>query len=617
MLFAHASPALSTTEKLIQLSTDFLTLYEQIADDPQSVKQQLNARQLQDYDNLHDQAQHHYILAQLASALDISHDIIRHSRDGQSVIDSSNQPWLFHKLKLAELDGLNRQGLGASGRKAAQTALKWAQQNQHLQLEVEALITLGELNISTAEYNQAIEQLQNAYQKAPDSGKGILKANVAGHLAGIYITRGEYEIAIPYLTESLKHSRKHNKVINISIDLFELGRANLIVGNIELGKKQLLESIDISRELRDIQGIAYPTNELAYYELSQGHVAVAEKLANQAHQLFVEADNKLMLFDSFLLFADIYTHKKSHDEAAAAIESAAELLDPERMPYEALRLKHYRANLTAARGDYQNAYTSLSETIYEKATIDAKQSAEKLHQLRSRYELEAKDSENRILTQTNEIQDMEIKRRSEQIMYLTILTAVSLLFVLLLTFFALKYKKQSQLLHDLANYDELTGLRNRSNTLYTIKKIFANHQSHKMISLVMIDLDHFKKINDLFGHALGDKVLRLFGEHCRKHLISQGDIMGRIGGEEFLVCLPGRNCDDTLAVMEALRVITTHMPDHIAAPNLKVSFSAGIACASNSKQSFNELLKKADDAMYQAKTNGRNQIIIHQDSERS
>ncbi len=610
VMAAHASPVLT------QLSPEFDNLYERIGENPQSVAALLESRQIDNYPNTTDQVQHLYILSQVASALDISSDMLSYSRQGMALINEAEQPWLFHMLKLTEISGLNRQGLAAGSFAAATSALNWAQTQSHLQLELVALTVLGELYISMALYKQAIEHLHAAYQKAPTTGKGTLKAHVAWHLAGIYITRSEFEIAIPYLEESLAHNRAEQIPIAVSIDLFELGRANLVTGNTDLGQTQLLESKAIATELKDLQGIAHATNELGYYELSQNNITAAEQLANEAHLLFSNANNKIMQYDNFLLLTDIQLAKQAYEQAQTNLDAASELIDPELKPSEALRIQFYQAKLMAAQGQHLAAYNSLLAMIHEQADVDAKQSAAQLHQLRSRYEIETQEAQNQLLAKTNQIQEIQIKNHHQQLTYLAVIVVVSLLFLLFFMFFTFKYKRQSKQLHELANFDELTGLRNRSNTLHTIKKVFANRQPQTPITLVMIDLDHFKKINDLYGHALGDKVLRTFGEYGRSLLVSENDIMGRIGGEEFLLCLPGRDAEQAMAISEQLRRLCVDIPNHMTPSGLKVSLSAGIAC-SQQEPPFKVLLRQADQAMYQAKANGRNQIVIYNKHEQA
>jgi len=170
----------------------------------------------------------------------------------------------------------------------------------------------------------------------------------------------------------------------------------------------------------------------------------------------------------------------------------------------------------------------------------------------------------------------------------------------------IQLKKQHDSLVNMAMRDQLTNLFNRHYLLET-----ANHRVAKAmrdnfsISVLMMDIDHFKSINDTYGHPAGDTVLkalaRVLKQECRDE-----DIVSRFGGEEFVVFLD--DCDAQTAERIAERVrakIETSRPESI-----EVTISIGVAELKNGKEGFADLIKRADDAMYQAKHQGRNQVIV-------
>lgn len=149
--------------------------------------------------------------------------------------------------------------------------------------------------------------------------------------------------------------------------------------------------------------------------------------------------------------------------------------------------------------------------------------------------------------------------------------------------------------------DELTGVPNRRHILKLAEAALTDPRRHSQpVSLALLDLDHFKKINDGHGHATGDAVLRHFCEHTQAHLRS-GQAMGRLGGEEFLLLLPGTELAEARTALE--RVRQTLQPQ----AGVSYTFSAGVALA-RPDEALSTVLDRADRALYRAKHRGRDCI---------
>jgi diguanylate cyclase (GGDEF)-like protein len=127
------------------------------------------------------------------------------------------------------------------------------------------------------------------------------------------------------------------------------------------------------------------------------------------------------------------------------------------------------------------------------------------------------------------------------------------------------------------------------------------------VSLIMIDIDHFKNINDTYGHQTGDQVLKELAV-IFNNTIRTSDIAGRFGGEEFLLVLPELDHDKALALAERIRTgVESHLIQ-FEGDSIKVTISLGISTYPQHGDSPNTLIKACDDAMYAAKENGRNQV---------
>ncbi|MEY2341259.1 diguanylate cyclase [Acidithiobacillus sp. IBUN Pt1247-S3] len=164
-------------------------------------------------------------------------------------------------------------------------------------------------------------------------------------------------------------------------------------------------------------------------------------------------------------------------------------------------------------------------------------------------------------------------------------------------------------LEQLASRDELTGIANRRYSLEELEKRLSRYQRHGRETMVCIlDLDHFKKINDQHGHLAGDQVLREFSQLVQSELRST-DHFGRLGGEEFLlVCEDSSVANTTLLANRILQKVGSH-PVHVNAQTITyVTVSIGATTMEARDTSSSNILSRADDALYKAKTAGRNRI---------
>jgi two-component system cell cycle response regulator len=161
----------------------------------------------------------------------------------------------------------------------------------------------------------------------------------------------------------------------------------------------------------------------------------------------------------------------------------------------------------------------------------------------------------------------------------------------------------------LASTDALTGVYNRRYLDVHLDQMVRNaNDVRKPLSVAFCDIDHFKRLNDTYGHAAGDEVLIEFANRMRRSL-RHFDMIARIGGEEFVVVMPDTNIDVAIKVSERLRTRMQDDPFTVtAAGELPVTISIGVAVSDMVETSGSELLRRADEAMYRAKQAGRNRV---------
>jgi two-component system cell cycle response regulator len=164
---------------------------------------------------------------------------------------------------------------------------------------------------------------------------------------------------------------------------------------------------------------------------------------------------------------------------------------------------------------------------------------------------------------------------------------------------------------EMATIDGLTGLHNRSYATSHIKNLVGRaNKDGRPISVMMLDIDFFKKVNDTYGHAAGDAVLREFADRLRAQLRGI-DLAARYGGEEFVVVMPDTDGATGNLVAERLRLGMADKPFGLESTKepLAVTVSIGVASSHGTYESADSMLERADKAMYQAKNTGRNKVV--------
>ena len=157
--------------------------------------------------------------------------------------------------------------------------------------------------------------------------------------------------------------------------------------------------------------------------------------------------------------------------------------------------------------------------------------------------------------------------------------------------------------------DSLTGLLNHTTTREHVEAELARmKREEKPLALAMLDLDHFKRINDTYGHVTGDRVLKTFSSMLRQRLRGS-DIIGRTGGEEFSVALPGATQEQAFSIMDDVREAFACVRQEHDGVEFNVTFSCGIAMFPE-HDTITDLAEAADKALYKAKNKGRNRIVI-------
>lgn len=167
-------------------------------------------------------------------------------------------------------------------------------------------------------------------------------------------------------------------------------------------------------------------------------------------------------------------------------------------------------------------------------------------------------------------------------------------------------------LQQLSSTDRLTGLYNRGHWEESLKLEFARHSRYgHAAALIMFDIDHFKRVNDTYGHPVGDLVIQRVAA-VAKALVRDADIIGRYGGEEFAILLPGTDKAGGAILAERLRVAIEAEEVFHEGGRVPFTISLGVADLNSPAKEYKELIEWADQALYASKKGGRNRVSVHE-----
>ena len=549
------------------------------------------------------ESQAHYLLVDAAKA--------QHAAQaGLNEPETRVTPLVRQRLQLALANALDLQGDAAAGLLMVEPIVQAAESGTDNELLVEALLTRGVLLTSLTDFSAALDDLNRAYKLAPHEHPVIAKGDVAGAIANAHDARYDDKQAIPWFEQAVAHQRKNDNRIGLSIALFGLGAA--LKRNMQLDKAEplLLESLQLSAALGDDQGVAYAEKELAGLAIVRGDYTLAEQRFDHAAALFERTGNPFMKLDITIGKAKIAERRGRYDEAERLLQDAEQQANKLTMPMAHAQIARSRASTAAAQKAYQRAYEQHVRffELYDQARRVSGES--QLANLRAQFASAQARHQSELLQQQNALQQARLHEQAQQLWLYVSLFALFLVTTVSLLLFAWRSRQIRQHLTQLALTDELTGVANRRHIFELLKQECERAKRYQLpLCVVAIDLDHFKQINDRYGHAIGDSVLKAFAA-ASKQILRQTDHIGRMGGEEFLICLPHTELNEARHIIQRLQDAMQIMPGMATQPGLTVSFSAGLTVLLTSDHSADTLLARADEAMYRAKQAGRNRVEL-------
>jgi len=367
-------------------------------------------------------------------------------------------------------------------------------------------------------------------------------------------------------------------------------------------RMEYASALELAQKLHHRLAEAMMSWRLAGLELDDDRPQLALARLDIAEPFFDESGNLGMQFNVRLDRADALARLGKRQASLEVLASAEKLLPALKNARRELLYFEAAARIQARLRNMGEAYEAMLRVrIADKAAAVAANDA-LAAELRTRFDAERKEKDNEVLR----AKQLESEAR-RQALLLALASAV-LLLLGLATILHLQVR-QKRRFATLALSDELTKLPNRRSMLDTAERqLRGRREVSGAFHLALLDIDHFKLVNDKHGHDVGDLVLRAFAQACAP-LVRGGDTLGRFGGEEFLLVLPQCDANAVAAVFARLQK-AVHA---IRVPNIELgkelSFSMGVAAA-GPDESLEALLKRADAALYAAKDAGRDRCLL-------
>ena len=473
-------------------------------------------------------------------------------------------------------------------------------------------ITLGRLQNRSGRADLALLTLTQAYQASRTLAAAEPRVEAAAALSPVMRVVGDFAQALALNQESIDWYLQHHAKLSLSVARYLRGQILGEMHDYKAAIEETGEARKLSVELADQQGIGFADLATCDDRFSLGQLRAARDDCESALRIFSDSHSADVIKETQTLLARVDLAEGHADRALATLTGVLSKGGAELQPRQLPRVYLVRAQANAALHKYGDAYRDLDEYLRRYvANVDAER-AQQVAALRARFETDREIERNDLLQHQLELAHERAERQRIQLRWVVIATIASGIVIALLTYLLianLRYRKE---LVRLATRDSLTGLRNRGSiAAVATEALAAANATRQPLSVALIDLDRFKALNDHFGHATGDRVLREFASLATAS-IRPTDTLGRWGGEEFLLVLPNTTLDTAMEMLNLIRQKVAQI--ELQGWDLRVSISAGLATIGQGAFSLDEILARADVALYKAKNSGRDLVCYAEES---
>jgi len=472
------------------------------------------------------------------------------------------------------------------------------------------LATLGQIQHYQGRDDLAIVNLIQAYQATAAPGMTDTRARVAAALGVVLTAMGDLDQAMALNQDVVDWDIANGATQKLLESRFRRGEILTRKHDYPAALTEFTEVRQLSVILQDEQGIGFADLRVCEVYIELAKLGEARTNCNSALHVFTATHSVDMAKEtsSFLARIDL-----AEGRTWRALTTLNGVLDHGGSDISQARLTavyKLRAQANAALENYRDAYADISHYLQRYTASNEADRARNAAALRARFGADREAEHNTTLRHELALEREGADRQRDKLRWAAATAVAALLIIALLGYVLVMNVRHRRKLQELATLDGLTGLPNRRRTVeLAIEALAHSAATFTPLTIALIDLDHFKEINDRCGHATGDQVLRDFARMSRELLLPT-DTIGRWGGEEFLVVMPNTPLDIALQRVEALResALTIQLPP--TGLGYHVSLSAGLATSDEGVTSLDDIIARADVALYEAKNEGRDLVRI-------
>lgn len=488
--------------------------------------------------------------------------------------------------------------------------IKLARSHENERLVADGLTWRGSVQSLLGEHALALVDFLEAQKFYETSGAPIESEDNLFNIAVAYRRLGEEAQARDYLKKLLAlGEQRHDRAQQLAAHM-ELGFLESEAGNQSAAESHLHKALALANAVDSRPQGASIHLGLAQVDNLQGRYRQALDELAKAQPGFARMGDRsnrdMVLLQTAEAHAGLGQHARAIDEYAQAekllqqsgnLRYLAELLDARAHSYQAL-------------GRLEPEVADLRRLVRVREALDRKAHSDNATLMNYQFQTAQREQENRRLAADRALKEQQLKSLERVRHWQRVALGLGGVLILMLLWLAVRQFRRSRKLHRMAMTDPLTGIANRRHIEQLARRALDHAGANgEPLCVLVLDVDHFKAVNDAFGHAVGDQVLVRIAQAC-KQALRQFDMLGRLGGEEFLVVLPDTSLDVALQIAERLRRKVEALPLGNLAPGLQITASVGAAQAEHESDDLPELVRRADTAMYRAKDAGRNRVEV-------
>jgi diguanylate cyclase (GGDEF)-like protein len=427
-------------------------------------------------------------------------------------------------------------------------------------------------------------------------------------IATVYNRMGDYAQAQHYYEQTLKAQLAAGTQREAIVTLYNIGRTRENLGQWDGARQDYARALEMSRKLGYARGEAYALRGLASVDNAQGDAKSALRRLDQAQTLQARLPDARLKAQIELQRGIALRLSKRHGESLVALNAALTVFRNAESLAELSATHAALAATFAEIGDWRAAFEHQRKLKEGTDQLHRRQLDQRVATLKVEFDTAAKDKENALLLREKAATEAALDQQRRAGRLQDVVIALAALLAVLLAVLALRHRRTSRQMQSLAMTDELTGLPNRRHLLARLAQLIEKPGTAPCAVLIA-DLDHFKPINDDYGHLVGDEVLKAVAD-ALKNAVRAPVLLGRLGGEEFLFVLPDTDLETARRVGERVRETVTQVDARRWFKDRSLSISVGVTVTQPGVDSVGGVLRRADEALYSAKAAGRNCVRV-------